>query len=98
MGSLLSIGDTDISEDVVGSFSLHASAVSTPVTQDGAHCSLCITFRDHPGENPRYNEFVTVPYKDWKNALGEKRGRLALHSNSECHLKALDKAVYRRIT
>ena len=31
-GLLLSIGDTDISEDVVGSFSLHASAVSTPVT------------------------------------------------------------------
>ena len=60
-------------------------------SQDGAHCSLCITFRDHPGENPRYNEFVTVPYKDWKNALGEKRGRLALHSNSERHLKALEK-------
>ena len=32
MGSLLSIGDTDISEDVVGSFSLHTRAVSTPVT------------------------------------------------------------------
>ena len=34
MGSLLSIGDTDISEDVVGSFSLHARAVSTPVTDN----------------------------------------------------------------
>ena len=33
-----------------------------------------------------------VPYKEWKNALGEKRGRLALHSNSERHLKALDKS------
>ncbi|CAC5381162.1 unnamed protein product [Mytilus coruscus] len=45
---------------------------------------------DHPSENPRYNEFVTIPYNDWKNALGEKRGRLALHSNSERHLKALE--------
>jgi hypothetical protein len=41
---------------------------------------------------PRYNEFVTVHYKDWKNALGDKRGRLALHSNSERHLKALEKS------
>ena len=54
------------------------------------YCSLCIAFQDHPSENPRYNEFVTVPYKDWKNALGEKS--LALHSNSERHLKALDKS------
>jgi hypothetical protein len=46
----------------------------------------------HPSENPRYNEFVTVHYKDWKNALGDKRGRLALHSNSERHLKALEKS------
>ncbi|CAG2212940.1 unnamed protein product [Mytilus edulis] len=52
-------------------------------SQDGAYCSLCIAFQDHPSENPRYNEFVTIPYNDWKNALGEKRGRLALHSNSE---------------
>ncbi|CAC5375237.1 unnamed protein product [Mytilus coruscus] len=47
---------------------------------------------DHPSENPRYYEFVTIPYNDWKNALGEKRGRLALHSNSESHLKALEKS------
>jgi hypothetical protein len=80
MGSLSSIGDTDISEDVVGSFSLHASAVSTPVTDN-----------IWPSENPRCNEFATVPYKDWKNALGENRGRLALHSNIERHLKAFQK-------
>ncbi|CAG2234857.1 unnamed protein product [Mytilus edulis] len=61
-------------------------------SQDGAYCSLCIAFQDHPSENPRYNEFVTIPYNDWKNALGEKRGRLALHSNSERHLKALEKS------
>ncbi|CAG2233217.1 unnamed protein product [Mytilus edulis] len=62
-------------------------------SQDGAYCSLCIAFQDHPSENPRYNEFVTIPYNDWKNALGEMRGRLALHSNSERHLKALEKVV-----
>jgi hypothetical protein len=61
-------------------------------SQDGAYCSLCIAFQDHPSENPRYNKCVTVPYKDWKNALEEKRGRLALHSNSESHLKALEKS------
>jgi hypothetical protein len=61
-------------------------------SQDCSYCSLYIAFQVHPSENPRYNEFVTVPYKDWKNALGEKRGRLALHSNSERHLKALEKS------
>jgi hypothetical protein len=61
-------------------------------SQDCAYCSLYIAFQVHPSENPRYNEFVTVHYKDWKNALGDKRGRLALHSNSERHLKALEKS------
>jgi hypothetical protein len=51
-----------------------------------------LPFRITPSENPRYNEFVTVPYKDWKNALGEKRGRLSLNSNSERHMKALKKS------
>ena len=63
-------------------------------SQDGTHCSLCRAFQDHSSENPRHIEFVTVPYKEWKNALGEKRGRLALHSNIERHLKALQKTVY----
>ncbi|CAC5383770.1 unnamed protein product [Mytilus coruscus] len=30
-------------------------------SQDGAYCSLCIAFQNHPSENPRYNEFVTIP-------------------------------------
>ena len=61
-------------------------------SQDGAYCSVCIAFQDHPSENPRYNEFGTVPYKDWKNALGGNRGRLTLHYNSKRHLKALEKS------
>lgn len=38
-------------------------------SQDGAYCSLCIAFQDHPSENPRYNEFVTIPYNDWKKRI-----------------------------
>ncbi|CAC5422445.1 unnamed protein product [Mytilus coruscus] len=70
----------------------HYSWLRYSPSQDGAYCSLCIAFQDHPSENPRYNEFVTIPFNDWKNALGERRGRLALHSNSERHLKVLEKS------
>lgn len=58
---------------------------------DGAFCSVCIAFQDNPGETQRYAEFVTEPFKDWKNATGSERGRLSNHSKSERHQKCLEK-------
>ena len=57
---------------------------------DGAFCASCICFAtEHPLTNP---EFVTKPFKDWKNACGSKRGSLHTHHTSAVHQASLKTA------
>lgn len=54
---------------------------------DGAFCAPCVCFTNTDSLfNP---EFVTKPFKDWKNACGSKRGSLLTHHTSELHQAAL---------
>lgn len=63
--------------------------LSYSASVDGAYCAACIAFQD-PSDERQNPEFVQVPFRDWKNAMGEKRGRLKIHAHSERHLKALE--------
>jgi len=61
-----------------------------PFHLDGALCASCICFAtEHPLTNP---EFVTKPFKDWKNACGSKRGSLHTHHTSAVHQASLKTA------
>jgi len=37
-------------------------------------------------------EFISMPFRDWKNAVGSQRGTLPKHVNSDIHRDALPKA------
>ena len=55
----------------------------------GIFCAPCFLFRDY-----HYNgEFVTTPFRDWKNATGKSQGSLYRHSTSSCHQQCLQQAV-----
>lgn len=52
-------------------------------SDDSAFCSFCIAFPVSVSEtNP---EFGKVGFRDWKNAVGDKRGALDKHVKSEIH-------------
>lgn len=57
---------------------------------DGAFCGPCTCFATPQSlTNP---EFLTKPFKDWKNACGTKRGSLRTHDASDAHQAALKTA------
>ncbi len=58
------------------------------VLKDGVYCAVCIAFCPNKGNL----EFVSEPFKDWKNAMGEKRGRILAHADSMRHKIAVEKA------
>lgn len=50
-------------------------------SKDGAYCSCCFVF----GTDQESLEFASAPFRDWKNAIGEKRGALRRHNESRHH-------------
>src|SRR6218665_1703723 len=55
------------------------------MTEFAAYCLVCKSFSTSDSKDV---EFVSVGFKDWKNAKGEKRGILFGHENSERHQRA----------
>ena len=58
-------------------------------SEDGAYCACCFlfcltSFRDDP--------LISSPFRDWKNALGAKRGSLTNHEISKTHQSAMQAA------
>ena len=64
------------------------------VSEDGAYCALCIAFHDQSGAKQN-QQFLQVPFGDWKNAMCDKRGLLKIHTAGERHLKALEIRQFR---
>lgn len=59
------------------------------ISEDGAYCSYCICFDKAASRD----EFVSLPFTDWKNACGQKRGALDNHcKNSERHKASAERA------
>ena len=52
---------------------------------DAAFCAPCFVF----AVNNKNYELIDVPFKDWKNAVGTKRGTLSTHSRSDTHKQSL---------
>jgi hypothetical protein len=51
---------------------------------DGIYCAPCVLFNTVVTTSSN-NELVKVPFKDWKNAVGKKRGTLDRHSVTQLH-------------
>ncbi|XP_048727017.1 zinc finger MYM-type protein 1-like [Ostrea edulis] len=59
------------------------------LSNESAFCAYCIAFPVTVSEtNP---EFVKIGFRDWKNAMGDKRGALDKHSKSERHKLSQEK-------
>ena len=53
------------------------------ISADGVFCAPCLLF-----SSACFNsEFVTAPFRDWKNAFGTARGTLNRHSSSQNHIQ-----------
>ncbi|VDI48642.1 Hypothetical predicted protein [Mytilus galloprovincialis] len=59
-------------------------------SNDSVFCACCIAFPVAVPET--HPEFVTVGFRDWKNATGDKRGALEKHSKSERHQLSQEKS------
>ena len=59
-------------------------------SDDSAFCSFCIAFPVSVSET--IPEVVKVGFRDWKNAVGDKRGALDKHVKSEEHRFAPEKS------
>ena len=57
-------------------------------SSDGIFCAPCFLFN-----NSRNIDFITKPFRDWKNAVGTSRGALNRHSLSENHQLCVEKSV-----
>lgn len=55
-------------------------------SEDGAYCSCCFTFANASTSN---DPLVSAPFKDWKNAIGAKRGILTNHELTKCHRSSM---------
>lgn len=58
-------------------------------SEDAAYCCVCILFGKQKGSNAT---FQREGFKDWKNAVGEKRGIIQNHGNTPGHMAASDLA------
>ena len=56
--------------------------------EDGAYCCYCVCFASTKSNG----ELIEKPFHDWKNALGEQRGRLNTHNGSDCHATSIARA------
>jgi hypothetical protein len=56
-------------------FSRHILEELHKISEDGAYCVLCITFQGQSDAN-QIPKFVQVPFRDWMNAMCNKRERL----------------------
>ena len=53
------------------------------------YCASCFIF----SKSHLNSEFVTSPFRDWKNVTGSTRGALNRHSLSQTHQHCLEQAV-----
>ena len=53
------------------------------VTEDGTYCAYCFVFASST-PSP-WEPLICAPFKDWKNAVGRKRGILTNHELSKTH-------------
>jgi hypothetical protein len=53
---------------------------------DGVYCIPCLCFGNAD------STFITGGYKNWKKALGKKRGYIDQHKHSDCHKLAAQRA------
>ena len=56
---------------------------------DGCFRTCCLVFAP---ESTLNMELISMPFRDWKNAVGSQRGTLPKHVNSDIHRDALTKA------
>ena len=61
------------------------------VSQDGVFCAPCFLFSSSVSHHS--TEFVKVPFNDWKNATGTKRGAFKRHASSKVHLRCIEQAT-----
>ena len=59
------------------------------VAEDGVFCAPCYLFT----KTPLNNEFVSIPFRNWKNATGASRGALNRHSASHSHQQCTEQAA-----
>jgi hypothetical protein len=52
---------------------------------DAAFCAPCVVF----AVSNKNSELIDMPFQDWKNAVGTKRGTLNTHSLSDIHKQSL---------
>ena len=57
-------------------------------SRDAAFCAYCLLFVSSALERNVADVFQTTGLRDWKNAMGSKRGMLGCHHNSEVHKEA----------
>src|SRR5688572_16421026 len=55
------------------------------VSLDAAYCAPCFIFATYN----KNSELIDTPFKDWKNSIGTRRGRLNTHSHSDIHRQSL---------
>ena len=58
---------------------------------DSAFCAPCIAFGQNISGN-HSDRHCSSGIKDWKNAVGAKRGTFLMHQESKCHKDALIKS------
>ena len=63
-------------------------------SKDSAFCAHCLLIRKKvSGRGVHQATFLTVGFRDWKNAKGANRGALQLHETTETHKNATIKAA-----
>ncbi|XP_028516933.1 uncharacterized protein LOC114575707 [Exaiptasia diaphana] len=55
-------------------------------SEDGTYCSCCYAFAKSFTSN---DPLISAPFKDWKNAIGVKRGILTNHEMTKCHRSSM---------
>ncbi|VDI24426.1 Hypothetical predicted protein [Mytilus galloprovincialis] len=65
---------------------------SFPLTHDSAFCAPCIAFGECKSSGGYSDKFSSSGMKDWKNAVGAKRGTFLIHQESSGHKDALLKS------
>ena len=56
-------------------------------SQDGVYCIVCRIFASSSSHGN--SEFISNPFRDWKNARGEKGGRFPKHDSLVTHLTSM---------
>ena len=70
-------------------------------SKDAVFCAYCIVFGSnmHGSGSSSMEVFQTSGFRDWKNAIGNKRGAFLCHQNSDMHREAAIRALsYKSVT